>query len=224
MSRPDHYATLGVPPTATLAEIVRAYRRAAAHAHPDRGGSHERMQALNEAKAVLTDPARRARYDAGEPEPRPGPPPIDVAARQLIGQLFTDAIHNNVLNPIESTRGGLHNGIATADEKIRMNNLAVRRLQGQFDRVIAKGDQDIYGDLLRGAIEAAQDSNGRLADQRAKALRALEILAADYEPGPGSVPKRQDYEFTATTMQLMMDEADRQLRGAGIFGNPGPKL
>jgi len=157
MSRPDHYAALGVPPTATLAEIVRAYRRAAAHAHPDRkGGSHERMQALNEAKAVLTDPERRARYDAGEPEPRPGPPPIDVAARQLIGQLFTDAIQGNVLNPIESTRGGLHKGIAAADEKIRMNNLAVRRMQGQFDRVIAKGEQDIYGDLLRGSMTSAR--------------------------------------------------------------------
>jgi len=25
-------------------------------------------------------------------------------------------------------------------------------------------------------------------------------------------------------MRLMMDQADRQLRGASIFGNPGPKL
>lgn len=39
MSRPDHYATLGVAPDASVDDIKRAYRRAARHAHPDRGDS-----------------------------------------------------------------------------------------------------------------------------------------------------------------------------------------
>lgn len=47
MSRQDHYATLGVAHDASVDDINRAYRRAARHAHPDRGGNHERMQALN---------------------------------------------------------------------------------------------------------------------------------------------------------------------------------
>lgn len=62
----NHYEILGVRRDATEADVKRAYRRASKHAHPDReGGSHERMQAVNAAYAVLGDARRRADYDAG---------------------------------------------------------------------------------------------------------------------------------------------------------------
>lgn len=58
------YATLGVTPDASAANIKAAFRKKASEAHPDReGGSTEAMKAINEAWAVLGDPERRARYD-----------------------------------------------------------------------------------------------------------------------------------------------------------------
>lgn len=62
-----HYDLLNVSEGA-LDEVIRAaYRVLARRYHPDRNGnsssSVERMQALNEAYAVLTDPARRRQYD-----------------------------------------------------------------------------------------------------------------------------------------------------------------
>ena len=61
----SHYDTLGVPPDADPTAIKRAFRRAAKHAHPDReGGSDDKMAKINDAYAVLADPARRAHYDA----------------------------------------------------------------------------------------------------------------------------------------------------------------
>lgn len=66
----DYYEVLGVPRTATADEIKRAYRRLARKHHPDlrpsgdRASATERFKELNEANEVLSDPDKRARYDA----------------------------------------------------------------------------------------------------------------------------------------------------------------
>lgn len=41
-------------------------RRKAKDAHPDKGGSEEKMATLNEAYEVLSDPELRARFDNGD--------------------------------------------------------------------------------------------------------------------------------------------------------------
>lgn len=49
---PDHWSTiLGVAPDATKAQVQKAWRKAAAKAHPDTpGGSHDQMVKVNAAK------------------------------------------------------------------------------------------------------------------------------------------------------------------------------
>ena len=68
----DHYRVLGVPPSASAAEIRRAYLHNARLHHPDRHvdspppvrAEHDRtMRHVNAAWAVLGDPAARRRYD-----------------------------------------------------------------------------------------------------------------------------------------------------------------
>jgi curved DNA-binding protein CbpA len=66
---PNYYAILGIPPTATLDEIRRAYRKAAFAAHPDRGGSHHLMLRINEAWDVLSNPDKRRAYDLQRASP-----------------------------------------------------------------------------------------------------------------------------------------------------------
>ena len=77
-----HYDVLGVPPTASTAEIRKAYVRLARRHHPDfyatadatsRAASEREMRRINEAWAVLSDPDRRRDYDrSSQPSPRPG--------------------------------------------------------------------------------------------------------------------------------------------------------
>lgn len=49
MGELDPFKILGVDPNATKEEVQKAYRKKAAKAHPDAGGSHEQMIKVNAA-------------------------------------------------------------------------------------------------------------------------------------------------------------------------------
>ena len=63
----DYYKTLGVPRTASQAEIKKAFRKLARESHPDRHpgdkAAERRFKDVNEANAVLSDPSKREKYD-----------------------------------------------------------------------------------------------------------------------------------------------------------------
>ena len=63
----DYYAVLGVPRTASQAEIKKAFRKLARQHHPDAKpgdkASERRFKEVNEANEVLRDPGKRRQYD-----------------------------------------------------------------------------------------------------------------------------------------------------------------
>ncbi len=63
----DYYKILGVPRGAPADEIKKVYRKLAMKYHPDRNPgdkqAEDHFKEINEAYQVLSDPAKRARYD-----------------------------------------------------------------------------------------------------------------------------------------------------------------
>lgn len=73
-SPPDHYARLGVRPSASADEIRAAYRKKARETHPDQNPDDpkaaERFRTIKEAYQVLGDPERRKSYDRARKAPQ----------------------------------------------------------------------------------------------------------------------------------------------------------
>ena len=67
MSGKDYYKVLGVPKSASAADLKKAYRKLAMKYHPDRNttdkGAEARFKEINEAYAVLSNPEKRKQYD-----------------------------------------------------------------------------------------------------------------------------------------------------------------
>ncbi len=63
----DYYATLGVPRTASQADIKKAFRKLARQFHPDvnksNAAAEKRFKEVSEANEVLSDPEKRKLYD-----------------------------------------------------------------------------------------------------------------------------------------------------------------
>lgn len=86
------YEALGVACNASTAEIRRAYKHAAARAHPDRqGGSLARMTEINAARDLLCNAARRAHFDAtGETQDEGG---RHAKALEMLQNITCELLH-----------------------------------------------------------------------------------------------------------------------------------
>jgi curved DNA-binding protein len=92
----DYYQVLGVARDALSEDIKKSYRKLARKYHPDvskEPNAAERMQEVNEAWAVLSDPEKRAAYDQVGSGYRPGqdfrPPPDWDAGFEFSGGGFS---------------------------------------------------------------------------------------------------------------------------------------
>lgn len=82
MDREGLYRRLGVSPSASAAEIRKAYHKLARTHHPDKGGDAEKFKEIQTAFETLGDESKRALYDAGRSSRNGGGPAMPPRRRR----------------------------------------------------------------------------------------------------------------------------------------------
>ena len=113
----DYYQTLGVARDATAEDIKKAFRKLARKYHPDvskEPNAELRMQEVNEANAVLSDPEKRAAYDQLGKGFQPGqdfrPPPDWDAGFEFSGHGFAPDEASGFSDFFSELFGGMGSG------------------------------------------------------------------------------------------------------------------
>lgn len=209
MPQPNHYDTLGVPTDADEATIKRAYRKRSSESHPDReGGSCEAQQAVNVAYAVLSDPERRKRYDAGEPEQASGP----SAAEQVVIQHFIAALQeSDDTNLVGSARARITRLIQSLDSAVNDARRERNKLEKKAKRLIFKGQGQ---SLLHMVIESRCAEITRMLElasrDRPNLEQALEILDQYEDPMPEKPAGKLNDEFMAAMKSALNNQSFRR--------------
>jgi curved DNA-binding protein len=165
----DYYEVLGVPRTASTEEIKRAYRQLARKHHPDlqpaaeRARAAERFKEINESNEVLSDPAKRAQYDAlgaawksgMDFTPPPGAPGTtdDGSARDDLGG-FSDFFASLFGRPTGRASGGsVRITLPGSDVEAVLPVMLEELLRGGRRRLDLPDGRNVEVEIPRGARE-----------------------------------------------------------------------
>jgi molecular chaperone DnaJ len=128
--RPDLYAIMGVPRTATEEDIRAAYRRLALKWHPDRNpgdqAAESRFREIREAYDTLSDADKRRAYDLGGR-------PANGGFRQAGAGVSVSV--ESFLGPIEDALGAFIAGIFGTSAGLRGADVVVRVTLGMKEAV-----------------------------------------------------------------------------------------
>ena len=223
----SHYDVLGVSRDASRAVIREAYKRKAMLHHPDRSnGDSETMQIVQKAYNTLSDPERRAHYDATGDSERPLTDE-EKAAKELR------------TSSLALLRGAMIEVLTTVDE----SQTDVLKQVADLIKQARSGTQEDLDQNIKRKEKAQRTAKRVLADD----ATLVEVLAGLSNSLDGPIAKAQldiaacdaalailsgaSYNFeapaesgTAAEMQVFQDELLRMLAsqmGTSKFGRRG---
>jgi len=177
------YRELGIETDATPAEVDKAYRQRARRAHPDTGGSAEAFHSLAHAHAILSDPDRRAAYDATGYEGELVSETIAARAMERIQELVASVLESelpfervDLVAAIRDTLTKQKAEIAAAVERLERQARRAEAMAKRFSR--RSGDNMIRGLLERRAGDTRQTAE-KTRHEEAVFAKAIDLLA-DY--------------------------------------------
>lgn len=183
------YEILGLDKTATHDQVRSAYRRKAASAHPDAGGTEEAFTLLAEAHRILSDPDERAHYDAtGQSKPRDM---TEVQAVELIAHTLNALLEQG----FSVDRDDFVHLLRGSIEQVRAHHLMLRKKneveKARAEKIHARLNRSAGAPVLEGILlnrlarvdEIAQKLAGHIAVANL-ALERLENYTYDVEKAP----------------------------------------
>lgn len=164
---PNYYEILGVPRDADDAAVKAGFRKARSAAHPDRhGGDDELMKQVNRAHDCLTDPERRAIYDATGVD-QPSGDQVKELTEQLLDKQASDSLRILFAQLIDEVDGWelldaarrlVADQITGLQRKIGQAKGRVTKLTKKLGRVRVKpGAPNLVEEVMQAAIDDANE-------------------------------------------------------------------
>ena len=185
----DLYADLGILRTASAEEVKKAHRRKVKETHPDKqGGSKEKFAKVQRAYLVLSNAAKRQKYDTTGDEEADRPDNIEAQAREIVAHMLQNAIQasGQTIFREDIFAGFREKSVKPAIRKIRSDQASYRRQIERNEKFLTKvkrkkrGGFDLVKQLVDGMTAELHRSIARADEAIAIHERALAIVA-EYE-------------------------------------------
>lgn len=157
------YEDLGVAADADRDALAKAHRKAVKQHHPDAGGDRDQFERVQRAWLVLSNPAKRQRYDeTGQVDDDPDNDLSRLSA--IIVGTFEAVLADSAevmdrIDMIAKMTACLRIGVIEGRRKIAETKRARRRLEGAKKRLSFDGDgPDIIGRALEERLRQADAS------------------------------------------------------------------
>jgi curved DNA-binding protein CbpA len=136
------YEILGIEPTATPEEIKTAYREISKSEHPDKGGKDSRQSEINNAYTILSNPAKRQRYDeTGSATDKP----YENKVNDFLANIFFKLIDANPdptsVDLIQQMNMSVQAIIRDGHQSIANNEKALKKFKRVLDKLSSKGNR-----------------------------------------------------------------------------------
>lgn len=189
------YEVLGVERGATDKQVKAKYRRLSSLHHPDKStGDAETFHRIKEAYDVLSDPARRSRYDrTGRTDENKVTPEriksfIAISIRTVIEASRPDGSSDDPV--FENIRDKMILGLAGARVEIKNNIFKTQRKLERAERLVerfkAKEQFDPVGDALKAEKKRLEEELNGHQDAFELSSEVEKVLKTYvYEVGPG---------------------------------------
>lgn len=217
------YSTLGVDRTATKAEIRAAFRKKAKAAHPDHGGSNEKLHELKSMSLLLLDDKRRDRFDrtgdAGEKEVDNSASLAMVRAQAALDAVFSQLEASgkdaNRVDLVEGAVNVLQRGLIDAKrhrEKAQKDADRLRRIGQRFKA--KEGKTNVLGAIYEArAKDMEYNIEKNLQESEVSKSAILLLQDHEYEWDRPEAPVARTGSFGAFMRQMDEDEMGRRFGG-----------
>lgn len=168
-----YYRTLGVAPSASPEEITQAYRRLRSSAHPDKQGDAAMFHRIQKAYEVLSDPARRAKYDAGQDDQ---PVEEDRAMRTLTEMLVNTVTQTESRDPLDTMRENILANMKQHEHNKQVNTRRANKLKKAAERIKRRQGENLLPHALEAHASKLMEQNLGIDLELAFGREMLELL------------------------------------------------
>lgn len=193
----SYYDDLDIPPTATDADIKRAYRKKANETHPDKGGNASEFAKVAHAYEVLRDPERRQLYDATGKDNRD---PIEVVVQNELLKAFAQVLAADTdVEIVKSVRTGFEmalTSIAENEKKVKARKKKLTTKRGKVKTTNAVNIVHMLIDKELAAIDAYLENLKYETKVVKECLKALKTYSEEFkapEPSLEDLLRRDIY-------------------------------